>query len=107
MLTDSVRETVASGSVDWLALEIPFLLIGGFLTAFDRDLGWSRQVVVCRKLKTENNGVGSLKEFFFNVLCEQAVAVIHDEVSAGTALASVQEGLSKGRQDLRSAHWLI
>jgi len=98
ILTEAVKETVASGSPDWLALEIPFLLSGGFLTAFDRDLGWSRQVVVCRELKTGNKGGGALKDFFFNVLCEQAVAVIHDDVSAQAALASVQAALENTRR---------
>jgi len=102
-LTDTVQETVASGAIDWLALEIPFLLVGGFLAAFDRDLAWSRQVVVCRQSKLANSGAGSLKDYFFNALCERAVAVIDDEVSAKTALGSVQAALDNERRILRPA----
>jgi len=76
MLTDSVRETAASGSLDWLAIEIPLLLIGGFLPAFDRDLGWPRRVLVCRQSKPANSGSGALHDYFFNALCAQAVAAV-------------------------------
>ncbi len=103
ILTDAARQCVASGAIDWLALEIPLLLAGGFLRAFDRDLGWSRQILVCRQSKPANCGAGALKDYFFDALREQALAVIDDEASAQTALVRVQSALHNGRRLLRPA----
>jgi hypothetical protein len=101
ILTEAARGRGASGSIDWLALEIPLLLVGGFLTAFDRDLGWSRQLVVCRQTNPANSRAGALNDYFFNALCERAMAVIDNEVFAQTTLVSVEAALQNERRVLR------
>jgi hypothetical protein len=102
-LTDAAKQSGASGSVDWMALEIPLLLVGGFLTAFDRDLAWPRQLILCRQSNPANRRAGALQNYFFNALCERAAAVIDDELSSQTALMSVLAAPRNERRVLRPA----
>jgi hypothetical protein len=52
-LPETVRDLTGETGADWLFVETPATAAAGLLGEFDRELGWSRQVILCLDNKWE------------------------------------------------------
>ena len=75
-LPDAVRNLIGATGADWLFVEMPATAAAGLLGEFDRELGWTRQVVLCLDEKWERLSQRHDAPPFIAALMERADLVL-------------------------------